>query len=87
MANQPLLRNGIPYYQITVEDNGIGFLPEEGEKIFDIFYRLHHRHTYEGNGIGLAICKRIVEQHGGTIMATGQAGAGAAFQIFLPAPQ
>ncbi|WP_132056063.1 ATP-binding protein [Pseudocnuella soli] len=85
MANQPLLRNGIPYYQITVEDNGIGFLPEEGEKIFDIFYRLHHRHTYEGNGIGLAICKRIVEQHGGTIMATGQAGAGAAFQIFLPA--
>jgi light-regulated signal transduction histidine kinase (bacteriophytochrome) len=82
-ANLPLLQSDTPYYRITVQDNGIGFSPEEGEKIFDIFYRLHHRHTYEGNGIGLAICKRIVEQHGGTITASGQKGAGATFQIFF----
>lgn len=73
------------YLQIEFEDNGIGFENEYSGKIFQIFHRLHGRAEYEGSGIGLAICKKIVEHHGGVIFATGQPEEGAIFTIILPA--
>lgn len=73
------------YHQITIRDNGIGFENEYGERIFEVFQRLHTRHEYEGTGIGLAICKKIVENHQGTITASGEPGKGATFTIYLPA--
>jgi len=73
------------YHQITVTDNGIGFNPEFAEKIFEIFQRLQSSSTVKGSGIGLAICKKIVQNHGGVITASGSAGKGASFTIFLPA--
>ena len=69
---------------ITVEDNGIGFAPESAGKIFGLFQRLHGRSQYEGTGIGLAVCKRIVERHGGTINAESSPGMGARFIVTLP---
>ena len=73
------------YHLIEVSDNGIGFENEFAGKIFAIFQRLHGRSEYEGSGIGLAICKKIVEHHGGIIYATGEPGQGANFTIILPA--
>lgn len=70
--------------QIVFKDNGIGFDQVHVEKIFGLFQRLHTRDRYSGTGIGLAICKKIVEIHGGTIQAKGQLGAGAEFLIRLP---
>jgi signal transduction histidine kinase len=72
---------------ITVTDNGIGFNEAYAEKIFKMFERLHSRAQYEGSGIGLAICKRIVERHGGTIAATSSAGQGTTFTVVLPVQQ
>ena len=72
------------YYKIEVMDNGIGFDQEYAEKIFVVFQRLHPRHEYSGNGIGLSICKKIVEHHGGIIYAAGVPGKGASFTIILP---
>jgi two-component system, chemotaxis family, CheB/CheR fusion protein len=71
------------YVQIVVSDNGIGFEDEYSEKIFGIFQRLHGR-NYEGTGIGLAIARKIIENHGGLIFATGRVNKGATFYIFLP---
>jgi len=68
---------------ISVRDNGIGFKSEYAEQIFGVFKRLHTT-LYPGTGIGLAICKRIVEQHGGTIWAEGGDGQGATFSFTLP---
>jgi light-regulated signal transduction histidine kinase (bacteriophytochrome) len=73
------------YYCIRVSDNGIGFEPRYNEKIFDIFYKLHDRETYQGTGVGLAICKKILENHEGAITAAGEAGSGATFRVYLPA--
>ncbi|MBI3790630.1 MAG: PAS domain-containing protein [Gemmatimonadetes bacterium] len=69
---------------LTVADNGIGFTQEQGERIFRMFERLHARAAYAGSGIGLAICRRIVERHGGTIVARAQPGLGATFEVTLP---
>ena len=70
--------------EILIRDNGIGFDPQHALRIFAIFQRLHGRSEYSGTGIGLAICKKIVERHGGTISASGTPGQGAVFRIRLP---
>jgi light-regulated signal transduction histidine kinase (bacteriophytochrome) len=70
--------------QLRVSDNGIGFDAKNGERIFGVFERLHGRGEYPGTGIGLALCRKIAEHHGGTIVAAGAPGAGATFTVTLP---
>lgn len=76
----------IPAWELTVADNGIGFDEKYLDRIFQVFQRLHGRAEYEGTGVGLAICRKIVERHGGTITARSQPGEGATFVVTLPAP-
>lgn len=73
-----------PYHKITLTDNGIGFKTEHATQIFNLFHRLHGRSEFPGSGIGLAICKKIVQNHQGFIWATGQVNEGATFEIYLP---
>ncbi len=72
------------YHEIIIKDNGIGFDNQYLNKIFSIFQRLHGRNEYEGTGIGLAICEKVVSNHHGFITAHGEKGQGAEFKIFLP---
>ncbi|MBL7835024.1 MAG: PAS domain-containing protein [Cyclobacteriaceae bacterium] len=72
------------FIRITVEDNGIGFPNSHAEDIFKTFTRLHSRDRFEGTGLGLALCRKIVDRHGGTIVAEGVEGKGAKFTIDLP---
>jgi signal transduction histidine kinase len=78
------LHNNTNYCHITYSDNGIGFEQKYSEKIFELFQRLYGRSEYPGTGIGLAIIKRIVENHNGVITAQGELGKGATFHIYLP---
>lgn len=74
-------------YKITIHDNGIGFDERYTDKIFGVFQRLHGRNEYEGSGIGLSICKKIVERHRGSITAKSMLGMGSTFIIVLPERQ
>lgn len=78
------LRYAEHYVQIEVRDNGIGFNQEFANKLFDVFSRLNSREKYEGTGLGLALCKKIVHRHQGIIYAKGEEGAGSSFFIVLP---
>ncbi len=72
------------YSHISVADNGIGFEPQFHERIFEVFQKLHGKEVYGGTGIGLAIVKKIIENHGGTIVASSQLNQGATFDIYIP---
>lgn len=75
------------YHKISITDNGIGFDNEYAEKIFSIFQRLHSKEAFQGTGIGLTICRKIVENHKGFITASGKVNEGATFNIFIPVEQ
>ncbi len=76
-----------PVCELRVRDNGIGFEEQYADRIFQVFQRLHGRQEFEGTGIGLAICRKIAERHGGTITAHSQSGQGATFLVTLPVNQ
>jgi PAS domain S-box-containing protein len=78
------LPHGRLYHKITITDNGIGFSEEYKDRIFQLFQRLHGKSEYPGSGIGLSICKKIVEQHHGIIFGEGSVNKGAKFTILLP---
>jgi len=80
----PGVRKPQRFWQIRVVDNGIGFEPVYAERIFEVFQRLHGTSEYQGTGIGLAICRKIMKAHGGHITAEGKPGEGAVFNIYLP---
>ncbi len=77
-------RDNAKFYKISVADNGIGFDEQFKNKIFELFQRLHGKTEYEGTGIGLAICRKIVNIHNGFINATSTPGEGSTFEVFLP---
>ena len=75
------------YWEISIQDNGIGFDEKYADRIFKPFQRLHGRSKYEGSGLGLTICKKIVERHNGTISALSKPGVGTTFILTLPEKQ
>jgi signal transduction histidine kinase len=79
--------SGINYYKISVSDNGIGFDAKYAEEIFMVFKRLHSYHEFEGTGVGLSICKKIIDKHNGYLTAFGDLNQGATFVIELPEMQ
>jgi light-regulated signal transduction histidine kinase (bacteriophytochrome) len=80
----PALNPNLTYHNIIVQDNGIGFLPEFSEQVFNIFQRLHRKSEFKGTGIGLAMCKKIARNHRGDIGATRSSENGAVFNVILP---
>ncbi|MCL6590062.1 MAG: HAMP domain-containing protein [Firmicutes bacterium] len=87
VQSEIIFESGQGFHKIEVIDNGIGFDNAYAEKIFGLFQRLHGRSEYQGTGIGLAICRKIVTTHGGVITASGKIGEGAVFTIKLPVNQ
>ena len=96
IANAVKFSEGEPHVKVSatrvegswwfaVSDNGIGMEPSKAEEIFEPFHRLHGEGEYPGTGIGLAVCERIVEQHGGRIWAESEPGKGSTFRFTLPA--
>lgn len=83
----PTLNPELAYYKIDVKDNGIGFGSQYKNQIFSIFKRLHSKKEFEGTGIGLAICQKIVDNHHGAIGADAVEGEGSTFTVYLPAKQ
>ena len=78
------LKREADYHRISFRDNGIGFHQKNARQIFDIFQRLHGKAEYEGTGIGLAMCKKIAQNHDGNIIAESVEGRGSVFHVFLP---
>jgi len=72
------------YMIIIVSDNGIGFQQDDQDKMFELFYQLPNQGKHKGSGMGLAICKKIMEMHGGFIAAEGESARGASFQCYFP---
>ncbi|RYY97190.1 MAG: PAS domain S-box protein, partial [Chitinophagaceae bacterium] len=87
LHEDPILQQDLLFYSIEVRDNGIGFDPAQAQRIFVAFQRLHDRAAFAGNGIGLALCKKIVEIHKGRISAGSTPGEGSVFTVILPARQ
>ena len=87
IGQHPALKGHKAYVEITFEDNGIGFDQQFSRQIFQIFQRLHRNEQFEGTGIGLALCKKIISNHHGDISAESEAGKGAGFRIILPLEQ
>lgn len=75
---------GTNYHLLSISDNGIGFEQQYAQRIFELFQRLHNKNEYSGTGIGLAICKKIIQNHNGFIIANGETGKGATFNIYTP---
>lgn len=80
----PALKAGKQYHQVIVSDNGIGFSNDFSKSIFDVFTRLNNQEDFDGSGIGLALCKKIMSNHEGAIMAIGKEGEGATFTLYFP---
>jgi len=79
--------NGNKFHKVSISDNGIGFDPKYSEEIFMVFKRLNSYHEYEGTGVGLSICKKIMEKHNGSITAHSEQGKGSTFSFVLPEKQ
>lgn len=87
VKQNPNLSPALSYFQLNFEDNGIGFKQEYAELVFELFKRLHPKAEYEGTGIGLPLCKKIVETHKGDISVISQVDVGSTFQVTLPYSQ
>lgn len=74
-------------WRLSVADDGIGIDPAHRDRVFGMFQRLHPRDAYPGTGVGLAVCERIVQRHGGRIWADQAPGGGSVFHVFLPDPE
>jgi signal transduction histidine kinase len=84
MNTVPAAIKDMAYAIISVSDNGIGFEGEHADKIFELFYRISEKGNYRGNGIGLAMCKKIMTMHGGFMTAEGHPAKGATFSCYFP---
>ena len=84
LVQKEAMNTELSFHEIRVQDNGIGFDMDYKDKIFVPFQRLHARDEYQGTGIGLAVCRRIVERHGGTIDVESAVGEGSTFIIHIP---
>ncbi|HET6252932.1 MAG TPA: ATP-binding protein [Puia sp.] len=84
IGSSTIVEGETSYAKIVVADNGIGFDPEHNETIFNTFARLHSKSKFDGTGLGLSLSRKIVERHGGTIIASGRKNEGATFTITLP---